>query len=372
MNSLPVRIYLKLLDYLNRFIGRIIDLLQQIKVIKPFRAKTIVHYGKPEHIIQPYPVNYQPLHESLFTTWRTYETLELELYKMDGVSITHEGAVLKGILPFIPALPHPIFRYRFGLLYNLQVRLLYHKIPKSEISNYLLVYDFWSKGNYYHWCIDSLCRIWMANEFLKEQYTLLLPAHAPSYVIDSVSAFQDTPPEFIPDKSRILVKEMNIMGYAAGSGRHHPAILKKVRQHMLNTLPVKATSKKRKIYVSRGKQKSRRVSNEQELITLLESKGFETVYFEGMSLIQQIEIMQDIAVFISSHGANMTNTFFLPADAQVLELINEHHPNFCYWSLCSSVGLAYYYQLCPIETSDHVRVNLDELSINLSRMESHP
>ncbi|HXC05450.1 MAG TPA: glycosyltransferase family 61 protein, partial [Bacteroidia bacterium] len=225
--------------------------------------------------------------------------------------------------------------------------------------------------NYYHWCVDSLCRIYLSTRFLPDTYTLLLPEGVPSYITDSLSFFGITRVRLIPRKAVLQLPELFLMNYAAGSGRHHPRILSEVRNKIRSGLAARSAKPFRKIYVSRSRQQSRKIANETEVKQMLEQHGFETVYFEGMSINQQIERMQECSVFVSSHGANMTNTLFLPAGAQVLELINDREPNFCYWSLCSCIGIAYFYQLSPLSGSNHIRVDLETLETNLERMQTH-
>jgi hypothetical protein len=368
MNEFLRKAIYKIRQYLDQFFGTLVDFLQKIRLIKRFTAFRITPIGPVVQVNHPYPANYREEDQVFFQTWKKYETLSLEIYSVKDVRVTTEGAVLKGILPFIPALPHPVFRFKFGLLYNLLTRIRYRKLAAPD-TKYLLVYDFWSKANYYHWCIDSLCRLWMSHEFLKGERVLLLPDKPPSYIADSIKAFGITRIEYIPPFSLLEVRQVEVMNYAAGSGRHHPEILNKVREFFVRPFRVNEDILKRKIYVSRGKQSSRRVYNETELIGLLQQYGFEIHYFEGMNLHEQIALMQETAVFISSHGANMTNCLFLPEKAKVLELINNRKPNFCYWSVCASIGIPYYYQLCVLAESDHIIVDLEELRKNLILLE---
>jgi hypothetical protein len=365
MKNLPRYIASKARKYPDQCIGYVVDFLQYLHLLPEFSPDEITTFGPVIQVTHTYPLNYKEKDQAHFITWKTYQTLPFELFRVTGARVTHEGAVLKGLLPFIPALPHPVFRFKFGLLSNLHTRLRYRKCQSELSDRHVLIYDFWSKSNYYHWCIDSLCRLWMTQEFLKDGYVLLLPGNAPDYINQSAVLFGIANICYIPPSSVLHLKELDIMNYSAGSGRHHPEILKKVRQYLLSTLPVSNSQPTRKVYVSRGKQSSRRISNELELIPFLTERGFEVIYFEGMSIGQQIKIMRETTFFLSSHGANMTNCLFLQEHSTVLELINDCKPNFCYWSVCASIDIDYYYLLCPIASLDHIRVNIDELEQTL-------
>ena len=85
-----------------------------------------------------------------------------------------------------------------------------------------------------------------------------------------------------------------------------------------------------------------------------------------MSFYEQIALMQNVKYFVSSHGANMTNLIYMPPGGKILELIRkEGRANFCYWSVASCLGFDYYYQLCELNDSDNVKVDLEIFKRNL-------
>ncbi|MGZ3885734.1 MAG: glycosyltransferase family 61 protein, partial [Bacteroidia bacterium] len=168
---------------------------------------------------------------------------------------------------------------------------------------------------------------------------------------------------YLKAKDYLSAPDLLVPYYLAGSGRIHPVKFLTVRDLLVKH--VKGTVKKDRIYVSRGRQKTRRVSNEQDVINVLKEFNFEVVFFEGLSFNEQMELVRNTRVMVSSHGANLTNLMFMQPGAKVLELIRDQQPNFCYWALASVCGLDYYYQLCNIAASDHLQVHTDRLRQNL-------
>ncbi len=359
-----LRIKNKILYYLNFFIGKIFDFLNQIKLINRFPFKIISTFGGTLRIQHNYPVNFKKTDSNLFNEWKEYDTFPLDLYFVNNVRVTYEGIVLKKRSSFVKAMSHPIFRNEFGLLYN-YFSLFFYKKSTKNTKKYLLIYDHWSRNNYYHWIIDSVCRLYLTKKHLEFEYTLLISENSPSYILESLKKFNIKNIEFIPPNCYFQIKDLYVMNYAAWSGQQHPIILMQLKNYLVSDSELDKINISKKIYVSRANQKSRRVDNEKQVVAIVKKYGFEVVFFENMSFENQVSLMRDVRCLVTSHGANLTNILFMPKDAKVLELIRDNKPNFCYWSLASSIGLKYYYQLCSTHNKDHLFVDTKQLINNL-------
>jgi capsular polysaccharide biosynthesis protein len=75
---------------------------------------------------------------------------------------------------------------------------------------------------------------------------------------------------------------------------------------------------------------------------LLTEYGFETVYFEKLSFVEQVCLMQETKVFIGIHGANMTNVHYMPVGGHVVEILSDDYINLSYLYMSNSAGLNYY------------------------------
>jgi hypothetical protein len=368
--SLAYRIRIKLLYYINLVIGKFVDFLTRIGLFGKVPYKVVSHYGDAIEVTHFYPVNYDPADKEKFDEWKNYKTFPHDLFEVENVLLTSDGIVLQNHRTFIPALPHPVFRYQYGILYNLSVRCFYSRKQFPANKKYLLVYDNWSWNNYFHWVIDSLCRVQLLHEHVKENFTLIIPQEAPGYVTESLAYFGITDIVYLPKNSKTYLKNLYTMNYAAWSGQQHPAVLSGMVKHLLEKIPEVPGGNNRRVYVSRSRARSRKISNEHDVIALLVQLNFDVVYFEDLSFREQVALMQNTKYFVSSHGANMTNLIWMNnQNARILELLrNEGRPNFCYWSVASSLGHWYYYQLCPITAADNVEVDIAEFKRNLHQL----
>jgi len=78
----------------------------------------------------------------------------------------------------------------------------------------------------------------------------------------------------------------------------------------------------RRFWVGRkpGEAHDRRLKNEDEIIARLARRGFEPVFFEDLSPLEQIAIMARAEVMVSYHGAGFANMLYAAPTTHVVEL----------------------------------------------------
>jgi capsular polysaccharide biosynthesis protein len=85
-----------------------------------------------------------------------------------------------------------------------------------------------------------------------------------------------------------------------------------------------------KLYVSRKKAKLRQILNENEVFEILQKHGFETVYFEELTLQEQIDTVANARYIIAPHGAGLTNMVFASELRGLIEIFEKTNTNLCY------------------------------------------
>jgi capsular polysaccharide biosynthesis protein len=132
----------------------------------------------------------------------------------------------------------------------------------------------------------------------------------------------------------------------APSLNQNPELVQQVRAELVAALSPSPALATRKVYAARVAKGVRSLVNEPEVDALLQEFGFEKVYFEQLSFLEQISLMRETTVFLGVHGAGMTNMLFLQDGAKVIELLNEGYGDLCYFRLASCLGLPYYFIPC--------------------------
>lgn len=104
-----------------------------------------------------------------------------------------------------------------------------------------------------------------------------------------------------------------------------------------------------KLYISRPKGVRRGVSNEDELLPILEKFGYTIQAMEGLSVAEQAGLFSKAKTLISPHGGALTNMVFAPSGCKVVELFGRHVYPY-YYGLASVCGHEYH---TILENAEH-------------------
>jgi len=154
---------------------------------------------------------------------------------------------------------------------------------------------------------------------------------------------------------------------ARGPPYPSPKELKWVRQTI--TSNISFTDKNYdKIYVSRQDVGRRCVDNFDEVLGLLEDKGFKIINPGETSLHKQVEIFSKADIIVGPHGGALMNIIF-STNSTLIELFQDEESNNHYFVLSNLVNIRYDYILCdPVEEShhspDHMDLSVDTDTLN--------
>lgn len=336
-------------------------------LINPIESAIVKQIENAVQVNHKYPVNFNEQDAKWFSHYTGYKTQNETTLQFDDVNVSYDAIIFKKLNNSYQSVPHVAFRADYGWLYILKNYLFRKRIKTHSETKYVLIYDFWSAGNYYHWLIDTLPRLLSVQQELKQtNYSLLLPTDCSEFIKRTLSYCEINHITYIKPNEFLKIKHLLVPYYFVGSGHLHPLKVLEVKRFFENK--INATSDKTKIYVSRGRQKARKILNEVEVINIVNQFGFQVVYFEDYTFEQQVAIGKGAKFIVSSHGANLTNIMFMGEKTRVLELIKSEAPNFCYWSLANVANLNYYYQLCEVKGNDHLWVDLELFKLNLQKI----
>lgn len=168
--------------------------------------------------------------------------------------------------------------------------------------------------NYYHWLIEFIAKLDLLLEELEAGRRLVIPRLKFPYHGGSLRYFG-----IDPDACLFVAKPRRFRDLRITS-----AIAKdttKLSSFIGTFFQSRAGLGGRKIYVSRGDAKMRRVINEDNLASMLTKKGFEIVRPGELSFANQVNLFKETSVVVGAHGAGLTNAVFMPIGSQVIELV---------------------------------------------------
>jgi hypothetical protein len=126
-------------------------------------------------------------------------------------------------------------------------------------------------------------------------------------------------------------------------GCYRPWMVRFLRKSFLGDENTTNISPRRRVYISRGMAKYRRVLNEASVIQFLRLHGFEEISLETISVRQQASVIAECEVIVAPHGGGLSNVVFCSSGTKVIEIFSPELVAGYYWKLCNQLNLSYYY-----------------------------
>ena len=76
---------------------------------------------------------------------------------------------------------------------------------------------------------------------------------------------------------------------------------------------------------------------------LLSKYGFETVFLEEMSVLEQVALFANAKFIVAPHGSGLSNLVFCSPETTIVELFSPHYLRTDYWILSQQLKLNHYY-----------------------------
>jgi capsular polysaccharide biosynthesis protein len=290
------------------------------------------------------PTHYLQSFERLFV--EIQPNLRQVVYQLKKANVSWHGTVIKGLRVFVPSLPQVWLEKEFGGSFLLR-QLSSKSLLDFGDAPVGLVFDSWSE-NYFHWIAEALPRLALLRKVQPNAIVLLPGAQPPEFVTHTVRALGFTKTYNIAPQQIVKVANLWVPARPGRHGYMSPSLTLEVRQAVLDSVTKylnPARQATRRLYVSRSRQKWRQLTNEEEVLSVLKRYGFETIYFEDMKFVEQVQTMYEASVFIGIHGANLTNILFMTPGANAIEIMSDNYINPSYVSMATSVGV--HYSLVP-------------------------
>jgi hypothetical protein len=203
-------------------------------------------------------------------------------------------------------------------------------------KNIVLIQDRFVFTNLCHFLFDGVTRIlhYVENFGVSSDDLFVLgsiPGDYQALICAALSDHIGIPPENLvfPTGAHLLATSRKCFWFSDQMEAHaHPAQMAHPRSlsalaELCARVPAPAGAAKR-IYVSRGDAERRRVANEAELVTALESRGFASVQLARLPPGEQIGLFRGAQIVVGPHGMGLTQIIM---GGQLGRMIELFHPN---------------------------------------------
>lgn len=215
-----------------------------------------------------------------------------------------------------------------GALRQSDTQVLVHAPRINEVIENGIFVGTWSPQNWFHWLVDTLPSVYLANTLPKEfaDFPLLLPE---SYSdkeawIEPLRLVQgDRQIISLSSKRYSQVRDLVWIDGPTSPGpaqlrvdqrprfRVHASALSQYAAHLVRALglPAEPSPRSRNLYLAR-KQPGNRPYNQSELLRIAESRGFEAVFLEDLPFRDSVQVMREASIVVGPHGAGWANALF--------------------------------------------------------------
>ncbi|GGH15281.1 glycosyltransferase family 61 protein [Mucilaginibacter phyllosphaerae] len=197
--------------------------------------------------------------------------------------------------------------------------------------------------NYYHWLFDVLPRIKLYQSVAGQINHFCVSAAVPQKFLEILPQFGIPTDQLllINDTQKFHFESLFIGSLPGSEGRSPQWAIDYVRSVLIKET---STSAAKKIYFKRGDSAGRKIINEDEVIIMLRSQGFEIINPDALSIAGQIAIVQQATVIIGAHGAALANLMFAKTGTAVIEIFSpDYFRTDCYFTLARMLALNYQY-----------------------------
>jgi capsular polysaccharide biosynthesis protein len=261
------------------------------------------------------------------------------------------------------------------------MKFIFHNLMKIKFNTsrkILLVTDEWSNGPY-HFFVDVLSKILHLEKDLNifEKYSVALPdseymRYTAVNILDKIGIKFKNIIFMKSDSLYLNVGCAKFISLTHVMGSNNPQIISSIQKRLLNHTHLYSNSADTRVYYYR-KNRRRIVVNDDQVQLFLKSKGFICTDFDNLSYLDAWSLMARSKLFIGIHGGGLTNMFYMPRGATVVEFRtdNPNPESHCYWHLAYSLGHDYCHFIAKSVTPGNntiegsrgcdIEVNIDDL-----------
>lgn len=222
---------------------------------------------------------------------------------------------------------------------------------------------------FWHWMMDSLPKVVLAEESGFSGSYIVPAGELARAAIESLALLGIGAERCVPYSiSGCVVERLWIPTYFSGfNASCNPAFIKWYRERLLSSARISTDSPKYMYVARKSSARNRRVINHDEVERILQSHGFETVFFEDLTLREQISRAAQASIIVAPHGSGLTHSLFMNEGSALVELFPFQRRSSCdcYERLATVMNHRYVSLETEADRGEDLFVDLEKLRTTL-------
>ena len=227
-------------------------------------------------------------------------------------------------------------------------------------------------SGFFHWMVDSLPKVVIA-EGCGFTGSYLIPSLTTApWAKESLTLLGISPDRVTHHTdSDIRARRLSIPTFFSGYNAHHNVPFMKVyRETVRQTVKIElGRARERLLIVRKPATKVRRILNQEEVIQTANAFGFQPLYFEDLSLREQLARALSAEAILGAHGSGLCHSLFMDQGSTVIELFPYGRKQSCdVYEMLATIPQHRYHALESSEDREgDILVSTDALSALLAR-----
>ena len=210
-------------------------------------------------------------------------------------------------------------------------------------------------NNYFHWLTEIVpLIIWIKTQSISKMVDGIILNHSDTSFQSATLAelSQDGPPFINANYFDTLAIEQAVIlhpvNHYQGQCRptadpllYTPSVKRWACQLLKDYFATDDTERGLRFYISREFALGRKVTNEVELIAVLNDLQIKSLHLEQLTLLDQIKLFQSADLIVGGHGAGLANLVFCKPGTRVIELFAKNDSNCLYEEMAKNLQLDY-------------------------------
>lgn len=217
------------------------------------------------------------------------------------------------------------------------------KLPAVQIyDGSVAVLTTFRSNIYYHWLLDTLPRLSLLQQSGMRYEKVVVPAHA-RFQRESLKLLGIEEARILSDpRVHLQARNLLVPSLPGVPGNPPSWACEFLRDCFLPHVRHDRPASER-LFISRANSGTRRIRNEPALLAALAKRGFERVFLEDLSFLEQVKVFSEARIIVSPHGSGLANLVFCRPEAELIEIFSPNYINVMYWTIANQVDVRYHY-----------------------------